>query len=57
MLVLVPLALILVQPDLGTATMVLLGGVTVMFIAGLPMWYFLAAAGAAAVAAADLCLR
>ena len=50
LLVLVPWALILVQPDLGTATMVLLGGVTVMFIAGLPMWYFLAAAGAAAVA-------
>jgi rod shape determining protein RodA len=50
LLVLVPWALILVQPDLGTATMVLLGGVTVMFISGLPMWYFLAAAGAAAVA-------
>ncbi|MEO6113158.1 MAG: FtsW/RodA/SpoVE family cell cycle protein, partial [Sphingomicrobium sp.] len=49
-LVLVPFALILVQPDLGTATMVLLGGVTVMFIAGLPMWYFLSAAGAAAIA-------
>ena len=50
MLVLVPWALILIQPDLGTATMVLLGGVTVMFIAGLPMWYFLAAGGAAAIA-------
>ena len=50
LLVGVPWALILVQPDLGTATMVLLGGVTVMFIAGLPMWYFLSAAGAAAVA-------
>ena len=50
LLVLVPWALILVQPDLGTATMVLLGGVTVMFIAGLPMWYFLSAAAAAAVA-------
>jgi len=50
LLVGVPWALILVQPDLGTATMVLLGGVTVMFIAGLPMWYFLSAAGTAAVA-------
>ena len=50
MLVLVPFALILIQPDLGTAMMVLLGGVTVMFVAGLPMWYFLSAAGAAAVA-------
>ena len=49
-LLLVPWALILIQPDLGTATMVLLGGVSVMFIAGLPMWYFLSAVGAAAVA-------
>jgi len=49
-LVLVPWALILVQPDLGTATMVLVGGVTVMFVAGLPMWYFLTAAGALAAA-------
>jgi rod shape determining protein RodA len=49
-LVFVPAGLILVQPDLGTAMMVILGGVTVMFIAGLPMWYFGAAAAAAAVA-------
>jgi len=49
-LVMVPFSLILVQPDLGTATMVLLSGLTVMFIAGLPMWYFLSAAGAAAIA-------
>jgi rod shape determining protein RodA len=50
MLVLVPWALILVQPDLGTATMVLVGGVTVMSVAGLPMWYFVSAAGALAAA-------
>ena len=49
-LVLVPFALILVQPDLGTATMVLLSGVTLMFIAGLPLWYFLSAAGVLAAA-------
>ncbi|WP_324808115.1 rod shape-determining protein RodA [Sphingomonas sp. LY29] len=49
-LVLVPFALILVQPDLGTATMVLLGGITVMFIAGLPMWYFVSAGAALAAA-------
>jgi len=49
-LVFVPAGLILVQPDLGTAMMVILGGVTVMFIAGLPMWYFGAAAAVAAVA-------
>lgn len=51
LLVFLPFALILVQPDLGTATMVLLGGVTVMFVAGLPMWLFLGAAAAGAVAA------
>ena len=49
-MLLVPWAMILVQPDLGTATMVLVGGVTVMFLAGLPMWYFLSAAGAIAAA-------
>ena len=51
LLVCVPWALILVQPDLGTATMVLVGGVTVMFLAGLPMWYFLSARGGAVAAA------
>ena len=46
----VPWALILVQPDLGTATMVLLSGLTVMFLAGLPMWLFLGGAGLLAAA-------
>jgi rod shape determining protein RodA len=46
----VPWALILVQPDLGTATMVLLSGLTVMFLAGLPMWIFLGGAGVLAAA-------
>ena len=43
--------LILVQPDLGTCIMGVVGGVTVMFIAGVPWWVFAApaAAGAAAV--------
>jgi rod shape determining protein RodA len=50
LLVGVPFLLILVQPDLGTAMMVLLGGLTVMFLAGLPVWIFLG--GAAVVAAA-----
>src|SRR6476659_6246027 len=47
----VPAFLILVQPDLGTCIMVLLCGVTVMFLAGLPLWIFAAPAGAIAVAA------
>jgi len=46
----VPWFLILVQPDLGTATMVLLSGLTVMFLAGLPMWLFLGGAGLVAAA-------
>jgi rod shape determining protein RodA len=46
----VPWALILVQPDLGTASMVLLGGVSVMFVAGIPLRVFLIPAGAVAVA-------
>lgn len=47
----VPAALILVQPDMGTAMMVLLIGATMMFIAGLPWWLFAGAIGAVAVAA------
>jgi rod shape determining protein RodA len=50
----IPAALILVQPDLGTAVMVILIGGTVMFVAGLPWWLFagefLAVATAAPIA-------
>jgi len=41
----VPVFLIMIQPDLGTSLMVTAGGVTVMFLAGLPMRLFLGAAG------------
>lgn len=44
----VPALLILVQPDMGTALMIILIGATVMFVAGLPWWLF---AGAAAIIA------
>jgi rod shape determining protein RodA len=47
----VPAALILVQPDMGTALMVILIGASVMFIAGIPWWIFAGAAGALAAAA------
>jgi rod shape determining protein RodA len=47
----VPAFLILVQPDLGTCIMVVLCGVTVMFLAGLPWWLFVAPAAVVAVAA------
>jgi rod shape determining protein RodA len=36
-----PWALVLVQPDLGTAMMIAAGGITVMFLAGLPLWLFI----------------
>ena len=50
-LVSAPAALVLVQPDLGTAGMLLLVGVAMFFIAGVRWWKFalLVAAGAAAV--------
>jgi rod shape determining protein RodA len=46
----IPAAFILIQPDLGTAVMVVAGGITVMFLAGLPLRLF--AGGAAFVAVA-----
>ncbi|PKP69334.1 MAG: rod shape-determining protein RodA [Alphaproteobacteria bacterium HGW-Alphaproteobacteria-4] len=52
-LILVPTALVLSQPDLGTALMLVMGGGLVMFAAGVSLWYFgtLAAVGIATVAA------
>ncbi len=46
----VPAALIMLQPDLGTALMVTFGGMVVMFLAGLPLRLFVG--GGALVAAA-----
>jgi rod shape determining protein RodA len=43
LLILVPTALVLKQPDLGTALLLLAGGGAVMFLAGLSLWYFAAA--------------
>ena len=48
-----PMALVLMQPDLGTALAIAFGGVIVMFLAGLPMRWF-AIAGAGALVAAPL---
>jgi rod shape determining protein RodA len=46
----VPAALVITQPDLGTALMIVFGGVTVMFLAGLPLWWFLGTGGLIAAA-------
>ena len=40
MLTLVPMALVLIQPDLGTAILLALGAAVVMFLAGVSLWYF-----------------
>ena len=46
----VPAALVMVQPDLGTAIMICAGGATVMFLAGVPLRLFVGGAAAVAVA-------
>ncbi|MFZ5782777.1 MAG: rod shape-determining protein RodA [Pseudomonadota bacterium] len=48
-IILAPVGLVMVQPDLGTAMMVLLGGAALLFVAGVRIWMFLAA-GVTAVA-------
>ncbi len=50
MLILLPIALVLLQPDLGTSVAIAFGGVVVMFLAGLPLWWFLLAGGAGVAA-------
>jgi rod shape determining protein RodA len=44
----VPALLVLVQPDLGTALMIAFGGITVVYLAGVPKRWFLGALAAAA---------
>ncbi|MCY4324537.1 MAG: rod shape-determining protein RodA [Betaproteobacteria bacterium] len=44
LLVLVPAALVFVQPDLGTALMIGAAGALVIFFAGLPLWFMALAA-------------
>ncbi len=50
-LIALPFALVMLQPDLGTATSIAVGGVAVMFLAGVRMWLFGGAALAMAAAA------
>ena len=51
LLVLVPAALVLKQPDLGTAIMLLAAGAILCFLGGVRLWLFAAAALAAATVA------
>ncbi|MFD1611712.1 rod shape-determining protein RodA [Sphingomonas tabacisoli] len=47
----VPAALVLLQPDLGTALMITFGGFTVTFLAGLPLRLYVGAVAAVSAAA------
>lgn len=49
-MIVVPAALVILQPDLGTAMMIMAGGVTILFLAGLPLRWFLGVGLVAAVA-------
>ncbi|MDE2435060.1 MAG: rod shape-determining protein RodA [Sphingomonadales bacterium] len=46
-----PALLVMMQPDLGTGLAITVGAAVVIFMAGLPMWWFLGAGGAVLVAA------
>jgi rod shape determining protein RodA len=50
LLILIPAALVMKQPDLGTALMITIGGISVMFLAGVPLRLFIG--GALALGAA-----
>ncbi len=51
LLIALPAGLVMLQPDLGTALMITAGGVTVMFLAGIPLRLFIGGALAFAIAA------
>ncbi|AWB49418.1 rod shape-determining protein RodA [Gemmobacter aquarius] len=40
LLIVVPTALVVIQPNLGTSLMLLMGGAAVMFAAGVSIWYY-----------------
>jgi len=48
-LVLLPVAMIALQPDLGTAIMITASGAAVIFLAGIGAWYMIGAGGVALV--------
>ncbi|MGD8326925.1 MAG: rod shape-determining protein RodA [Sphingomonadales bacterium] len=50
LLMLLPVALVVRQPDLGTSLLLMAGGITMIFLSGMRMWLFIAG-GTAALAA------
>lgn len=53
LLILAPVGLVLLQPDLGTSLMIVMAGIAMLFLAGAPLMYFIIG-GVAAVAAAPI---
>ncbi len=45
LVILAPVSLVLLQPDLGTSLMIIMAGAAMMFMAGAPIWLFIAAIG------------
>jgi rod shape determining protein RodA len=56
-MILAPVVLVLLQPDLGTAVMLAAVGGALLFLGGTPIWMFVLAGGAVAAAAPALWLR
>ncbi len=50
LMVLIPVALVVMQPDLGTGLSIVFGGVAMLFVGGVSMWLFIAGIGAAIAA-------
>ncbi len=48
LLILAPVGLVLIQPNLGTSILLVAGGGAVMFLAGVSLWYFAAAVASVA---------
>jgi len=46
-----PAALVMLQPDLGTALAICFGAVVVVFMSGVPLWWFISGGAAASVVA------
>lgn len=49
-MILIPVALVVIQPDLGTGLAIVFGGVAMMFVGGVSIWLFMAGIGAALAA-------
>lgn len=50
-LIAVPVLLVMIQPDLGTSLAICFGGAVTMFLAGLPLWWFVSVGAATTIIA------